>query len=284
MKKVFRKTTMVLGFLLCLLGLFPQANPALALENGEVSQEVIDAISAALTDSQEEILAISGIDVDAINNSLAEWQKNVGALTETIEYLGTIGNQWEDETWNHLMEILNQAGIATDELFPSIAGCIHDAQGNPMKGVLIAMVPNNLVPLPSFALTGNGTVDRHPGNHSSFGFSAGLPTFPVFESFVPEHYRDTFNQGGCYWIPVPPDFLEIVLQTVQSLINGSQATNSSFVADIFAIFPGYTMAPQGKRVKLTTDGKYTIESIDQVLSLNNLNPFSSATSTSGTAE
>lgn len=272
MKKQLGKTTWVLSFLLGLSVLLFQPNPVQAEDVDQgippEAQQLIDSVYEATVSTMQERAAEAG---QAIGTVSAAIQENIETILAAREYLNDMINTntktWTDETWNHFLEIFKQAGVAVDELIPSVSGCIHDDQGNPMRGVLVAMIPraDGLPMLPSFAITGNGSFEQHPGNHSSFGFNAGIPSLPVSDSFLPESYRNEFNQGGCYMVPVPPQLMKIYIQSciaIDSSIGEDPTFNASFDAIIHPIFPGYNMGPYEQKIVFKAGGVAEITNMD----------------------
>lgn len=270
MKKQLGKTTWVLSFLLGLSVLLFQPNPVQAEDVDQgippEAQQLIDSVYEATVGTMQERAAEAG---QAIGTVSATIQENLETIRDAIEYLNSIEDAWTNETWEHFMEIFKQAGVAVDELIPSVSGCIHDDQGNPMRGVLVAMIPrvDGSPMLPSFAITGNGTFEQHPGNHSSFGFNAGIPSLPVSDSFLPESYRDEFNQGGCYLVPVPPQLMKIYIQSVLAIYKEIPSSfgfvdHASFDAIIHPIFPGYNMGPYEQKIVFKAGGVAEITNMD----------------------
>lgn len=280
MKKIFGKTTLILGFCICFSLLLIQPNQVHAAgDNPGISpeaQQLIDDAYAATIGTMQERAAEAGQTIETVAATI---QENIDTILAAREYLNDIINSntkaWTDETWKHFMGIFQQAGVAVDELIPSVSGCIHDENGNPMKGVLVAMIPmakdsqgGEIAMLPSLALTGDGTIEQHPGNHSSFGFSAGLPTLPVSDSFLPESYRDKFNQGGCYLVPVPPQLIKIYFDTVVAAANtlgslvGDEESDYNYAAIIHPMFPGYNMGPYEQKIIFKAGGVAEITNMD----------------------
>lgn len=281
MKKIFGKTTLILGFCICFSLLLIEPNQVQAAgDNPGISpeaQQLIDDVYAATIGTMQERAAEAGQTIETVSATI---QENIDTIRAASEYLDTISDAWTDETWNRFMDIFKQAGVAVDELIPSVSGCIHDENGNPMKGVLVAMIPmakdsqgGEIAMLPSLALTGNGTIEQHPGNHSSFGFSAGLPTLPVSDSFLPESYRDKFNQGGCYLVPVPPQLMKIYFESLVAAaqlieqhtglqLMGGALQEVTFSAIIHPMFPGYNMGPYEQKIVFKAGGVAEITNMD----------------------
>ncbi len=244
--------------------------------------------------AQEDPLAEIGQMAEKFKDEMLEAAKasggEVARRLEAIEDLLSLveGNdEWTEALWNQAVRIAEQSGIAVDELFPSVSGCITDEAGEPVYGALIAVLPTTFdIAVPTYAITGTGTLESGSGNPSTFGFGLTGPTIPVSESFVPTSYRQTFNRGGCYWVPLSPG----VINTLGNLISMPDLSNTNdntgtidktLTATSVKIIPirfGYTIDPIGKVVQFNTDGSFLTLKLETLGGYGNLGSIERDTS------
>jgi len=222
--------------------------------------------------AQEDPMAQIGQMAEKFKDEMLDASKTIGVGAKTkidaiIKLLDLLKEkkEWTETLWNEVIRIAEETGIAVDELVPSVSGCITDESENPLYGTLIAVLPITFdIAVPTYAMTGGGTIESGNGTPSTFGFGVTGPIIPVSESFVPASYLKTFNKGGCYWVPLSPG----VINTLGSLISlpdlsntndKTEGINKTLTAANVKIIPvkfGYTIDPVAKEVQFNKDGSF----------------------------
>lgn len=222
--------------------------------------------------AQEDPLVQIGQMAEKFKDKMLDASKTVGVGAKTkikaiIKLLDVVKDkkEWTEPLWNEVIRIAEETGIAVDELVPSVSGCITDEAENPVYGTLIAVLPITVdVAIPTYAMTGGGAIGNPNGIPSTFGFGASGPVIPVSETFVPASYRETFNKGGCYWVPLSPGVINTLgsLISLPGLANTNDKTgeiNKTFTTADVKIIPvkfGYTIDPVAKEVQFNKDGSF----------------------------
>ena len=184
------------------------------------------------------------------------------AFVRLIEELHGAGEEWTEDLWQRVQRIAEETGVMLDEFVPSISGCIRDEKGEPMYGVAVFALPLGIIDIavPTWAITGGGTVEEHPGN-PSLAYIGGVPV-PVSGSFVPDEYEEEFNRGGCYWVPLSPGVIQML--TAIRIGAPTEGTSWDILVKIVPIMPGYKMEPFGKEVFIKRSGEFYIQDIENL--------------------
>ena len=198
MKKLRRASAALL-----LLG--TTALPAQAQDN--IAQQVVAALEQA------------GADAATIANLAA--RQVMQGLTE-----------WNEATFNDVLNISQQYGVALDALIPSVQGCITEQDGTPLVATSVVgygMMPGTIgSAIPMMATT------------SGEGVPATVFGIVIDPSYLSENQRENWGPG-CYWMPVPPGWVELVYDPFH---RGEEMMSLT----VFPLSASHMISPPGKIV------------------------------------
>ena len=152
--------------------------------------------------------------------------------------------------------LLEQAGVAADELVASVSGCLADEDGKPIIGAMVFVIQPDLIP---------------PGGSGSYGVTADENGVGLYNAGIAPAPR-TDLQPGCYWIPLPPSLMSVMTSVMRNAVSGSSAneTNTNTTFYVSPILPGYNFVPAAQKVRLMSDGKFTASPVDNVADIYSL--------------
>ncbi len=187
------------------------------------------------------------------------WTAKVSAFTLTFTDPATGNNvnidipddpgEAFDAVTKDMTRLLEQAGVAVDELVASVSGCLKDKSGKPMVGTMVFLVNFDMIPEPSYGVTAGET---GVGLFSGVGFPTPKPGL----------------QSGCYWIPVPPSIISSILSVVSG--DSSDLTRSRARFYVYPVAPGYNFVPPAQSVSILLDGtflKTPVENLGEIFSV-----------------
>ena len=143
--------------------------------------------------------------------------------------------------------LLEQAGVAADELVASVSGCLADEDGKPIIGAMVFVIQPDLIPGGSYGVT---------ADQNGVGlYNAGV--VPAFRSDL---------QPGCYWIPLPPSLLSSMLSVMFSATSGSSTieTNTRTSFYVMPILPGYNFVPVAQDIGISSSGKFSTRPVENM--------------------
>jgi len=148
------------------------------------------------------------------------------------------------------------AGEAVDAVVMNVTGCLREADGKPIAPVVIFL---GKFGLPPSLVYGTAAVEGGlpPAIFTNI-VGAGVIPAPV-----PVHL-----EPGCYWIPIPIDFLDALMglePTAESLAGNAPSGAGDFqLFWIMPLAPAYTFTPVAWEVTALTDGSYRLNPITDI--------------------
>jgi len=215
---------------LCLLSAFPAraADPAVPPELEAAVQQVLDQAAGA--------------------------SPLLDAMRQTAQAMEG-QTQWTEALLDQIAAIARQAGVAFDQLVPSVQGCIRQRDGTPLEAVPVLTLPGKLMN----AELGVGAfyaITRGRASPAMIGM--GNSVFPVDEqAWMSERQRQDFGPG-CYWVPFP-------FAPYEDLSNAVFNKQDIRTIRLIPIVPGYTLNHNVLAIEMTRETWYTVRELDYAL-------------------
>jgi len=172
----------------------------------------------------------------------AAFEAAVGTLAATnprIQAAVDLGNllsgatEWSADLLNQVVAIANQAGLAFDDLVPSVQGCIHEPDGTPLEAVAVVAMPG---------IMAMGMYGFTPilGITSGRATPATVGAVPVLDAYLSAEQRAGWGPG-CYWLPFPISSLQVVVAALTGAVGAVTGERGVERRDIrvIPIVPGY---------------------------------------------
>ncbi len=140
--------------------------------------------------------------------------------------------EWSAELLDQVVAIANQAGVAFDELVPSVQGCIHEPDGTPLEAVPVLAMPGKLL---------DGALGFTPilGLTSGRATPATVGEIPVLDAYLSAEQRARWGPG-CYWMPFPITVVNALENGLFTAIAGDSGRVYPTIR-VIPITPGYRL-------------------------------------------
>jgi len=169
---------------------------------------------------------------DTVVSALGATDPHVQAAID----LGDILNgktEWTADLLNQIVTMANQAGVAFDELVPSVQGCIKTPDGTPLEAVPVVAMPGTLA-MGALGFTPIAGITSGQATPATFG------VIPVLVNVYLSKEQKARWGPGCYWMPFPISTVQLMAEAVAPLAVATGGPPTEFRdIRVIPITPGY---------------------------------------------